>query len=180
MTKVIVYHGTTRAHAINILAGREKSDVKITWNCSDDDYLYVWTAHKLYGYDEDQDHEDYDRQAIQRAFENAQITAAVQDEPQKELVVLAFEVEYDDVEDDVSCDGMDEAARIRLENYAECHVKTLVCKHNPRLDGVIVSNLLDNPHLTSNISDDLIEAAKAFKDVWLDSLLEFDYREDNA
>lgn len=180
MTKVIVYHGTTRDHANNILSGGEKSDVKITWNVSDDDFLYVWTAHRLYGYDDEQDHESFDEQAITRAFESAQVTAAIQDEPQKELVVLAFEVDYDDVNDDVSCAGMDEAATIQLESYAAAHVKTYSCRHNPRMDGVIIAQVLENPYITSQIPDDVIQAAKHLKGIWVDELLEFDYIEEIA
>ena len=89
---MLCYHGTTRKNAETIINGGNKATA--TWNCSDDNYLYIWTlkgivkAHCM----QHEDIDDIKQRAIESAFESAQITAACSEEAQSELVVLCFDI----------------------------------------------------------------------------------------
>jgi hypothetical protein len=170
------YHGTTRENAENILNGGTKETA--TWYCSDDEYLYLWCPDALIEGGECEEYEEAEEMAIRNAFESAQITAAVSNEPQKELVVLCFDFPEGIIEADDSCEHMELARRVEdFDGIEKGHIKTLTCKHNSRLDALVVSSLLDNPNITY-IDDDLREAAIAMRDVYVDSLYDFDYSEE--
>ena len=171
-----VFHGTTRENAERILSGKAKDNY--TWTVSDDDYLYVWNpvSHIKQG-ECDTIHEAFEM-CTQKAFESAQITAAMSDAPQSELVVLVLNVKPKDLDVDYSCKNMELASIINDidYNYKEAHMYTLKAKHNSRLDAFVISGLLENPHFPSyKLDDDLIEAAKLLQDRFLEELLEFDW-----
>ena len=177
---MIAYHGTTRENAEKILSGQAKEEP--TWNVSDDEYLYVWCPDAmLHGeYPEAEDTEEAERIAITRAFESAQITAAMSTDPQSELVAICFDFEEEAIEEDLSCENMETARRVEdFIGMERAHVKTLVSKHNSRLDALVICQVLENPLLASwRIDDDLREAAEAMKGIYLDSLNEFDWMEE--
>lgn len=172
---MLAFHGTTREHAINILSNGAKNIA--TWNCSDDAYLYLWCPNVLVKYKEC-DKEDANAAAIQRAFEAAQITAAMSENMQRELIVLCFDFPKKLVELDQSCENVELSRCVCLEDYTKYYKTAYVAKHNPRLDAFVISGLLENRYINLYaIDEDLLQAAKTLRDNWIDSLLEFDYTE---
>lgn len=172
------YHGTTRENALRILSGECKDSP--TWSVSDDEYLYLWCPAALIDGGECEEEEEADERAIRMAFESAQITAAMSEEPQKELVVLCFELPDEIIEADESCENMNLSRRVEdFEGLEKHHIKTLKTRHNCRLDALVISGILGNPNLASwRISDDLREAAEVLRGVWIESLGEFDWEEE--
>jgi hypothetical protein len=174
------FHGTTREQAKRILSGECKN--LPTWSVSDDEYLYLWCPDALMEgeYPEAENMEEAEERAIQMAFESAQITAAMSEGPQNEIVVLCFEFDAEKVEADDSCENMELARRIEdFKGLEDCHEATYTARHNSRLDALVISNLLENEHLAHwRIDEDLIEAAQAMKDIYIDSLLDFDWEEE--
>ena len=172
---MLAYHGTTREHAINILANGNKTTA--TWHCSDDAYLYLWCPDVLIK-NRECEKEDSGAMAIQFAFESSQITAAMSENMQKELIVLCFDFPENLIELDESCENMELSRRICLQDYTKYYKTSFVAKHNPRLDAFVLSGLLDNQYLNFyTLDDDLLQAAKTLKDQYIDSLMEFDYQE---
>tara|TARA_R110002167_G_scaffold252035_1_gene458309 strand:- start:507 stop:1043 length:537 start_codon:yes stop_codon:yes gene_type:complete len=172
------FHGTTREQAERILSNECKED--ITWNCSDDNYLYLWCPEALAECNGDEDEAEVYKveRAINNAFESAQITASLADLPQSELVVLEFCIDSDYVEMDHSHDTMDYARCTRLDDYSAVFKREFTCKHNSRLDALVLNSLLDNKFINSDrISDDMRKACEALQGVQVDSLDEFDYVE---
>lgn len=166
------YHGTTREQANRFLLGEAKETP--TWWCSDDNYLYLWCPDALVDGGEC-DAEDADEYAIQRAFESAQVAAALSDTPQTELVVLCLEFDKESIEPDDSAEMMELSRRIEdFDGIERCVEYKLIAKHNSRLDAFVVAGLLNNPYIC-HIDDDLKEAAEAVKEVFLEGILEFDY-----
>lgn len=175
------YHGTTLENARHLLSGGEKTDP--VWNCSYDDYLYVWSKEAIEESEglEPEEVEDY---CLRVAFESASITAAASATPQNELIVLVFDFPEADVYDDLSCENMSYARRVNsdldatdLENSL---IKLYSAKHNPRLDPFVLSGLYDNDYFNFNSLDsDLKEAVKVVVDnkVYLDSIFEYDWKE---
>lgn len=177
--KIKVYHGTTRDNANKILAGKQKDSY--TWTCSDDDMLYVWNSKVMLDRGECDNLEECEELCIRYAFESAQITAAMQEKPQEELVVLCFNIEEDFLDEDISCENMDYSSTINLKEpeYINHYMKTLSCDHNSRLDAFIISRVVDMPFFPSyKLDDGLLSAAEQLKEVFLDEFLEFNYKED--
>jgi hypothetical protein len=177
MAKQKYYHGTTIEEANNILEGVGCKE-RATWTVSDDTALYLWCPDALAEAEGNEDEsEEYKKdQAIYLSFQSAQVTAAMSEKPQSELIVLCFEFDSKDVEEDYSCENMDHARVIELDSYAECLVEKYTCKHNSRLDALVLSGLMDNPNLNhSIISDDLLEACRALQGVWVESLYDFEW-----
>jgi hypothetical protein len=179
--KTKAFHGTTRDNAERILKGQCK--VEPTWSVSDDDNLYLWCPIAFIEgeYPEAEDIEEAEEMAIIHAFESAQITAAMSDEPQKELVVLCFEFDSEKIERDESCENMELARCISdFEGIEENHTSTFIAKHNSRLDALVISGLLENQHIAKwRLDDDLIEAAEAMKDAYLESMSDFEWTEES-
>jgi hypothetical protein len=180
--KTSFFHGTTAENAKRILAGKPKGES--TWICSQDQFLYLWGAEALAETEgnEDSELDEKKRFAIQRAFESAQVTACLSKKPCRELVVLEFEFEEQDLMHDHSCDNMNGAFRVSLETYRPHFVKAYSCKHNPRMDVFIVSMLLSRNLFNVNRLDfDMREAAKMVEKadlgyVW-EVLSSFDWKE---
>ncbi len=167
------FHGTTRENANRLLNGDAKDGA--TWDCSDDEYLYLWCPVALEGEYGD----DSPEYAIRMSFESAQITAATSDKPQTELVVLEFDIPESEIQDDDSCENMELARRCDLATYSDVHRATYTCTHNSRLDALVISGLLQNDHFPAyKLDDSLIEAAEILKEVWVESLHEFDYEKE--
>lgn len=172
------YHGTTRENALNILNGGEKN--KPVWNCSYDDYLYVWSAEAIKeseGLEED----EVNYYCLNRAFESAQIAAAASEVPQNELIVLVFEFPEADVYEDFSCDNMECARRVNSDldgnDFTSSLVEVWSHPHNSRLDAFVISSLLENDFFIKELEQSLLDAAKLIKEneVYLDELFTFDY-----
>lgn len=104
MKQPLYLHGTTAEGLAAILKGEEKPNGP--WNCCDRDGLtYLWDVAAML---ESGDIEETD-QAIGRAFEMAQIQAAIKGEDTA-LYVLAVDLDPDEVELDCSCEGMGNTA----------------------------------------------------------------------
>lgn len=174
-----VFHGTTRENAGRILNGKSKDDY--TWSVSSDDYLYVWNPVSHIKLGECDRIEEAFELCAQKAFESAQVTAAMSDKPQEELVVLVLNVKPSLLDVDYSCPNMELASIVNDidYNYRDAHMYTLSCKHNSRLDAFVIASVIDNEYFPSyKIDDNLLDAAKLLRDYHLEELREFDYTRD--
>ena len=178
---MIGYHGTTRANYEHIKSGGVKPNIEgITWCCSDDLNLYLWCPDVLAEAGEcgEEDKQDF---AIRMAFENGQITCAMDENPQNEIVVIKFDFNSEDIEEDCSTENMNQARCVGNDIDYEKHIVGIyTANHNSRLDAMVLSSIIDNPNLNKwKLGDDMIEACEALRDVYLESLLEFDWEEES-
>ena len=156
---MLAYHGTIADGAECILSGGRKS--KSSWHVSDDNMLYLWCPDVFIDENEASDMEDAKIMAIQQAFESAQISAAISESPQKELVVLEFDIPIDYIYEDLSCENMDLARCTREIKYSDYAINKYTCNHDPRLDLLILSRIIHNLYLnTGYLSNDFIDACK--------------------
>jgi len=175
------YHGTTLANARHILAGGEKN--YSVWNCSLDDYLYVWSGKAVKELNELEDSEVKDY-IISLAFQSAAITAASGEELQKELIVLEFDFPEADVYEDLSCDNAEEARRVSGLDGVDLELSlkgVYSARHNPRLDPfVLVGIYQKNDYFCADSLDsDMKEAVEALQglDFYMEELFNYDWKE---
>lgn len=175
------YHGTTLENARHLLAGGEKESY--IWNCSFDDYLYVWSGAAIKE-SEDLEDEEIEEYSIRLAFESAAITAACSKEPQKELIVLEFDFPEADVYEDFSCNNMDCARRVSSLNslYFERNlIKVYSAKHNSRLDPFVLVGLLGKNDFFDprDLDPDLKEAIELLdgSEIYYEELFNYEWKE---
>lgn len=172
---MLYYHGTTKSEALHLLKGGEKESS--LWNCSYDDYLYVW-SHKALAEANDLEETEGEEFAIRQGFVSAQIAAAKKAE--SEMVVLAFDFPEDQVFEDCSCDNMDGAKRVPFCDYKRHLVKTFFCRFNVFFAPFVLRNLKVNQFFNlDNLNDDLKQAIEAITDSELgeEFLYEFEWEE---
>lgn len=111
--KQTYFHGTTEENARKILSGQEKSDC--TWYESDDDFLYLWGAEELAvtNCEEDEEQDVKRERAMDMAKESALITYSINKHSDK-IVILEFEIDNEDVEEDLSVDSMVDSGAVRV------------------------------------------------------------------
>jgi hypothetical protein len=162
------YHGTTLENVQAIMAGGSKNSP--TWSCSDDHYLYLWSAEKI----------GDDGCPIMRALESAQITAAIAGKDAK-LVVLELTIDDELVEDDWSCENMaDEASCIHFDDFKVDMVDDEVyySEFSGYLSPFVLSTLLENQWFDSHsVSKSLMLVARALQgqEIFIEEAWEFDY-----
>lgn len=162
------FHGTTLKNAQKLArncwdwASQDRPDTN--WSCSFSNQIYAWCGiwyarldGNINSWDEyTEDNGDTGNlMAIRMAFENAQISAAVQDFRGDTLVVLGYkeEYEYEDPEEefeeadltgpwstDCSCENMDGAVQSHVNDLiGRVPDKIIVCKgYNPMIRGVLL------------------------------------------
>jgi len=101
------YHWTTLENFKKILKNGFNNKSKKNWWCSNESELYLWNPRKL----------EWDRDAKQKAFESAQLAAAIQDVSKTEIVVLELEIDTNqiNVPDDDSAVNMKNSANYVLK-----------------------------------------------------------------
>lgn len=175
MKKVKVFHGTSAENAKDILENGFTNDIR-NWNPSEPNTVYVWNSDKI------MEHEDWEQQPIQNAFESAQISAALQKSNSPYVVVFEFEIDEDELVDDTSCTNMDDASCINIEilnqliKNKEVVLKEYIFQYAPMLTIFHVAGLLNNPNidLYDFFSCQEMEAIEriAKTDYWFDELIE--------
>jgi len=104
-----LFHGTT-IEAYNKIKVEGFNPSKTNWNCSYNSELYFYDLDKT---DEDSDEIEWCRnECIQRAFESAQLAAAIQGVSASELIVIEIKIEEKYTEDDESCENMADIATV--------------------------------------------------------------------
>lgn len=179
-----LFHGTTKANYEQILE-KGFSPRNMVWNCSSDTDVYFYDTDKT-NYDGEE--EEYIRQdCIRRAFESAQITAAVQGFNGSELIVIEIQIDEEHVEDDYSCENMHHTASVvdvdDLEEHGEVKaVYEAEEGYNPSLRFFYIAHLVrDNNYINTyeftHLEDKACEVI-ANSEVYLyDSLMEFDFED---
>lgn len=168
---MISYHGTTQENADRILNGSPKHTAGITWDVSDDNYLYLWCPDQLVECGEDPEYAN--EQAIQHAIGSGEMTAVVCGNPQSKIVVLCFDFPENEVLQDYSLDNMTEARSIQLDDYKKYHIKTLESYRDPRIDILILSRICNREYLNlGNIPSSVLDLAKEIEFTGGDPLYE--------
>lgn len=111
--KQTYFHGTTEENARKILSGQEKSDC--TWYDSDDDFLYFWGVEELAtaNWEEGEEQDIKRERAMDMAKESALITYSLGKHSNK-IVVLEFEIDPEEVEEDLSSENMAGFGAVRV------------------------------------------------------------------
>ena len=171
------YHGTTRANALAILQGKDKSEALNIWNVSDDDYLYLHDPERLVSIG-DCEEEDSEETAIRYAFESGHVAAVAAPSPQSEVIVLCFEFPSEEVEDDTSCEWMQHCGRISSDDYKTSFVCAYSAKVNPKLDIFLLSNVVSNGYFNARaLDDETLKAVEAISQVDFFPETEYDWKE---
>ena len=114
--KRTLFHGTTLANWEKIQREGWNGPSRVTtWYCSCNE-IYCWDVDKS---DCDDYAEDF---CIRQAFESAQTSAAVQNFQGTKLIVIRLEVPDEIVEDDLSCENMEQASVVQPEDIRQEHV----------------------------------------------------------
>lgn len=166
------FHGTTKENYENMLKGNCKDNP--TWNCSDDNEIYLWDAEKNL-----ENSDDVKEYCINQAFESAQLTAAIKGKD-TDLIVIELEIPSNLIEDDYSCDNMsDVASLISFDDFSTDFIKsTFKCSYSAYLSPFVLSGVIGREQFNDcNIEYDLITLAKDLhgKDIFLETMYEFDY-----
>ena len=125
-----VYHGTTFSNYKKMIEDNFKNKNDYTWNCSDDDNLYfhVFSKYmKAEGFEKNEI--NYCKNTcIQRAFESAQISSAVNNCFDTKLIVIEMSIDDSLLTDDDSCENMEHVAsytninNISIENIKKVYI----------------------------------------------------------
>lgn len=180
-TTKVLYHGTTYENYLNIKENGFGSLEK-TWNCSSPETMYFYDTDKT----EEDDEEYKESYCVSRAFESAQITAAVHGVNSSKLVVLRLEIDSDHVRDDYSCENMsDVATEAEIEDLNEFGVITevFICEegYNPALRFFYICHLwanneyLHKTHFTHLEDKALQLLADKETGIFIDELLDFEW-----
>lgn len=163
---MLCFHGTTEENYKRILKGEDK--LTGPWTVSDkDNCMYFWPLDKA----------DSKEDAIQHAFEAAQVQAAIRGED-TDLYVIVCEIPDELLQDDYSCENMDSmASYILCSDFDIDMIKEhFISRYNKWYSPFIINGLLQNPHFNRYIVEDtLLLMAESVGDVYLDDMYYFDY-----
>lgn len=122
-------HGTTIEN-LEKIKKEGFSDIRdTTWNCSNTDYIYL----RKLNFDENNDAEEWFFDTIQYCLDNAQITASLNQSIYHKLAVLFFEIDDTDIEEDNSCENMNNCYQISVEEINKLKYDALIFEesYNP-------------------------------------------------
>ncbi len=173
------YHGTTKKGLKAILSG-ENHKPNSPWNCSDQDGVtYVWPLDKTVECEGCDGECDGHERAVVKAFESAQVQAAIAGDT--ELYVIVLDIDDDMLSDDYSADNMSDAAScINTQDFKATRIITTYhCSFNRWHAPFVIKGLLQNCYFnTCAVDEDLLKVAEQLsEDVWIDEIYEFDYKE---
>ena len=176
------FHGTTIANFRKMAKDDLSSKDDYTWNCSCDDYIYFWDLRKIFESEFDyEDVESAKKYCIDTALQSAQLTAAVSNVFENELVVIEFSIDENLIEDDDSCDNMGLASRVLFDEINISDIKNVyVCKNGymPSMRLLYVCGVFDNDYFNDDkFSEIEIKMLKVLqkREFFIDELLEFEY-----
>tara|TARA_R100000664_G_C2674334_1_gene84996 strand:+ start:34 stop:579 length:546 start_codon:yes stop_codon:yes gene_type:complete len=166
--KIKAFHGTTIEGEKQIL--QDCFDFERIWTCSEPHTFYIWCP-DTFVKGEECEAEGAEEYAKQRAFESAQIAAALSPNFETEIRVLEFEFDSDMVFSDTSCRNMDLANCVYGENLKlkDYYKKSYKADHNSFLDPFYVRFLKEHElfdfDLLQEKNPKLCEAVELIKDV---------------
>ena len=184
---MLLYHGTSfeSYEQIKQEGFKPKSP---TWNVSADDRTYFYTIDKMMSAECLDDEEEAQNMAITRAFESAQITAALQKSLADKIIVIEIEIDENTVEvcDDDSCKNMANIASYVLnDDLTTDNIKRVfVADYSPFFALYHAASIYGNEagypnfDLFTQAEIDIIEAIRK-AEVFIDDLLYFDWEELN-
>lgn len=170
-----LYHGTTLANWERIQAeGWNSESRKIVWECSCNE-VYCYDLTKV-----DSDSEYAEDECIRGAFEAAQIAAAIQGYLGITLVVIKIEIDEKHVEDDYSCENMNEITSVvQPEDLRQEHIESVFRCDNyvTGLRLFYIAGLCErNPYICKGIFSDLeLQAMKSIQEFYSEDFLEFSW-----
>ena len=171
------YHGTTKKGLAAILSGENHKPTS-PWNCSDQDgVMYFWPLDKTIESEGCEDESEGCERAIGKAFEAAQVQAALTGE--SEMYVIVVDIDDDLLQDDNSAPNMaDVASCIDMVDFDSSAVTdTHTCTFNKWHAPFVIKGLMQNPHFnTYAVDEDLLRVAEQLSDdVRIDEMYEFNY-----
>jgi hypothetical protein len=172
------FHGTTKKGLNAILNGGSKPNCP--WTVSDNDGMtYVWPLDKLVSANalEDDDASYQTEYGIRQAFESAEIQAVM--EESEAIFVIELDIPDELLEDDFSCENMDNVASVLHMNDFDLKFikKVYIADLNKWSFPFIVSGLLQNEHFNRwAVDEQLVEIAESLTDVYREPT-EFNYSE---
>jgi hypothetical protein len=182
---MLLYHGTSFESYEQIKREGFKPETP-TWNVSEDDKTYFYTIDKMMSSECLDDEEEAQQMAITRAFESAQITAALQKSLANKIVVIEIEIDENkvDVCDDDSCQNMaDIASYIYNSDLTTSNIKHIfIADYSPFFAlyhaASIYGNEVGYPNfdLFTQAEINIIEAIKG-TEIFIDDLLYFEWEE---
>lgn len=166
------YHGTTKENFKRIMeSGFDPQNQN--WNCSNNGYIYFW------GYDPDQEHEnslDEESEALHMSNGNAQITAAIQNSKETDIVIIEMHLNEEILENDYSCENMNGAFEVDAHDLDIKDIKKVyTADYNPCLRLFYVRGLFNGDNMyfdRSNFNVYEMEALEAIKDCEIYSIHE--------
>lgn len=177
-----LFHGTTLENWLKIKEEGFAPEQQ-TWNvpCFNETYFYDMDKTS---YPED---EDYSKEeCIRQAFDNAQISASVQNFMGNTLVVLELEVDEELVEDDQSCENMDNVASVVNNDDLDLSMikKVHTCENGylPSFRLLYVVHLIQNNDyfVTNTFNNIEIEMAEQLNVPFVDEMHNFEYETENV
>lgn len=177
----IIYHGTSEESYKSILEnGFNPIDADVlTWNCSDSDYVYFYNPLDLLEHGETDEEENAEQMAIERAFENAKISAAVQKSRGDSVYVLAVEIDQELIEEDDSCQNMELACKVHVSYLStDAIIKKFRADYLPSISLAYIAGLNDSDFINlENFSRVEVEMMKVLAKSDLMSMDELLYNE---
>lgn len=162
-----LFHGTTYESYQGIKEDIAATPDKTIWICSEDDVIYFHSL-DVVAKDSSLDLNDLQSaiyQTIQRAFESAQVSAAVSDSDQ--LIVLEFDVDESLVKPDTSCQNADTVCVSRYVLTKEMIVDAYTMPFNKALKLFHLVGLIDKDDfidLSWHLSKEEYEAVRLLAD----------------
>lgn len=177
INEIHLFHGTSFENYLSIKEGGFSNCKRVVWDCSDEEKTYFYEMEGLCKTEGvDCDEQDKIEFCLERANENAQITASIEKYPHNKTVVFEFitEAEYleDYMERDDSCENMDEMAvcvdSLILNNLLR-EKKAILIAHFfrfiPKLSLLYLANVFSNPYFQDSISQLCYEEIEFIKEL---------------
>lgn len=177
--KITHFHGMSeKAYSNWIKYGDKGSNSSSSpWVCSDNDgYTYLWSLDKLDLEYSTDDTEELEQIAKSRAWESAQLQAAI--DGSRHVYLFALSLDPEDYEDDDSCENMQECDKTEQGNLNQTNIVSIYkVEFNQYLAPFVISSIMDFDLFNKSIIDPLLlKTAKIVSSLgYLDELTEYPY-----
>lgn len=177
INEIHLFHGTSFENYLSIKENGFSNCKRVIWNCSDEEKTYFYEMERLCKTEGiDCDEQGKIEFCLERANENAQITASIEKNPYNKTVVFEFitEAEYleDYMEGDDSCENMDEKAvcidSLVLNDLLRKRKAILIThffRFLPKLSLFYLACVFSNPYFQDSINQLQYEEIEFIKEI---------------
>jgi hypothetical protein len=173
--KLLCYHGTTADHLESILQNGLRHDAeRKVWSVSDD-AIYFWGRNYVENeysetYDEDTQ-DEYHNSLISLACDSAMCALAKSRDCR--AVVVVFELDVEEHEDDNSCENMSAANCVGRSIQLGEIKEILVSQDLSLLRGYFVGLMVDRPYYNGFFTPLELSVGRAMRELPLDDVMDF-------